>query len=178
MGQQQIRPRRNAGANHKERRRGDVRRNIHRAGAQAPPAAQRNRAVFLHDPVTESAQHALGVIARGRSFGHGGLALGEQPRQQHAGLDLRAGHRQCVVNGAQRRAPGDAQRRAAPRRGLQHGAHSRQGRDHPLHGPAHQRGVAAQFAGEVLPGQDARQQAHTGAGIAHIQRRLRRLQPP
>ena len=40
-------------------------------------------------------QHALGVIAGRRGLGHRGLALGQQARQQHARLHLRARHRQA-----------------------------------------------------------------------------------
>ena len=61
----------------------------------------------------EFAQRDFGVVARPHRFAHRRDALGEQPRQQHAGLHLRARHRQRVIDRAQRR-PLDFERRELP----------------------------------------------------------------
>ena len=50
-------------------------------------------------------QHPLGVITRRGRLGHAGAPLGAQPRQQHGGLHLGAGHRHGVVDALQHPPP-------------------------------------------------------------------------
>ena len=49
----------------------------------------------------ELAQRDFGVVARAHRLGDGGLAFGEEAGEQHAGLHLRARHRQVVIDGPQ-----------------------------------------------------------------------------
>ena len=122
-------------------------------------------------------QHALGVIARDRRLDHGRLTLRIQTGEQHRRLHLRAGDRQLVADTAsalRRRgfAPAACRRCVSMLR-----AHLAQRRRDALHRPLHQRRVADQLAVEGLSGQQTRHQAHRGAGIAHVERVRRRLEP-
>ena len=64
------------------------------------------------DPAAGAGEQALGVVAARLGLDHRRRAGGQQPRHQHARLDLRRGHRQRVLDPAQRHAV-HAERREA-----------------------------------------------------------------
>jgi len=69
---------------------------------QGLPSLQAHARPFGFDMHAEAAQHALGVVARGRGLGDRGDAFGVQAGEQDGGLHLGAGHRQRVVDAVQR----------------------------------------------------------------------------
>ncbi|KAG0776364.1 hypothetical protein G6F22_012618 [Rhizopus arrhizus] len=120
--------------------------------------------------------HALGVVAGRVRFGHLGFALRIQAGQQYGRLDLCAGHRRGEVDAVQRLAAMHGQRRRAIALGIDLRTHLRQRAGDAAHRAAGQRFIADQRAIERLPGQQARQQAHAGTGVAAVQRRVRCFQ--
>ncbi len=128
------------------------------------------------DRITEALEHALGMVAGGRGLGHGCGAGRIQPRQQNAGFDLSAGHGHLVVHAHHAAAALDAQRRTPLFTGVDLRAHFAQRFGHAAHRALGQRRIAGQYGVKVLPGQQARQQAHGRTGVAQIQRAGRRLQ--
>ena len=143
--------------------------------AQSLPAFDGDAPVRAQHLHAECAQHALRVIARGRGLDHARAALGAQRGEQHRGLHLRARHRQLVVDGAQRCAARDLDRRQAVLRGDGR-AHQPQRHGDALHRPLHQRRIADERRVERLRGQQSHEQTHRRAGVAHVQRRRRRLE--
>jgi len=73
---------------------------------------------------------------------------------------------------------GEVQQRLAERRvavgGIDRGAHLLERVDHPAHRPPGKRAIANQLRLELLPGEDAREHPHRGAGIAGVERAVRR----
>ncbi len=130
-----------------------------------PPPSRRRHAHLG----AEMAQHAFGVVARGMRLDHRGLARGVEAGQQDGALDLRRGDRQAVFDGHHLVGADDGERHAPAVARLEARAHARQRFDDALHRPAAQRGVAGHEAGEGLAGQDAREQAGRGAGVAEIE---------
>ncbi len=118
-------------------------------------------------------QHALGVVAAERRLADRRGAVGGQAGQQHARLDLRAGHRQVVGDRAQARA-GDRERRQAVAGRLHGGAHAAQRLGDAVDGaPADRRVAVEREAAALLPGQPARQQPHERARVADVDRAAR-----
>ncbi len=115
------------------------------------------------------AQHALGMVACGLGFDHGGLARGIKARQQDGALHLRRGDRKAVLDRHHLVGTDDGERHATALAGLEAGAHLRQRPDDPLHRPAAQRGIAGHEAGEAMAGQDAGKQARRRPGITEVQ---------
>ncbi|MNQ68424.1 hypothetical protein D3C85_829770 [compost metagenome] len=156
--------------------RGDVRRHFDAAGAERVAAFDGGGVAVHFHRVAEALQHALGVVAGRRRLGHRGRAFGIQARQQQAGLHLGAGHRHVVVHAGQALTALDRQRRAALRTGLDHRAHLAQRLGHAIHRPLGQRRVAGQHGVERLRGEQAGEQAHRSARVAHVQRAGRGLE--
>jgi uncharacterized protein (TIGR02300 family) len=77
-----------------------------------------------------------------------------------------------VPDRVQRAAAGERQRQAGTAAARERGTHARQRLDHAAHGPAAQRGVAREQAGERLAGEDAHQQAGARAGVAEVEHLL------
>ena len=120
-------------------------------------------------------QHALGVVAGRQRLDHPRLALGQQPGEEQAGLDLGAGDRQLVgrCRAAARRATSSGGRRSS--RALELGAHPAQRLGDPVDRAAADRVVAVERPlAALLPGEPARQQPQQGAGVADVDRRRSR----
>ncbi len=117
-----------------------------------------------------SAQDPLGVVAALGDLGDRRAARRQQAGDQHAGLDLGAGHGQLVVDALQVGAPHD-RAAAGARRGPRRPAPIIVQRlDHPVHRPAPDRLVAVErplAAG--LPGQPSGQQPQQRARVAHVE---------
>ena len=88
-------------------------------------------------------QQALGVVASRSGLDHPGLPLGEQAGDQHARLDLGAGHRKLVGDAVERRAV-DAKRRQAAVAALHRGPHHPQRLGNPVDGTAPDRLVSVE----------------------------------
>ncbi len=116
-----------------------------------------------------SAHQALGVVAAGRGIDDRGGAGGQHPRDQHARLHLCAGHRQLVLDARQVRAVhGEGGETALAC--LEPGAHGPQRLGHPVDRAAADRLVSVEGPGASrLPGEPARQEAHQGARVAHVE---------
>ena len=115
------------------------------------------------------------MVAGGRRLGHRGLAFSVEARQQHRRLHLGGRHRQRVMDTFQGLATVNAHRRAAAFTGVDARAHFPQRAGDPLHGPLGQGFIAGQFGVERLTGEQAGEQPHGGAGVAHVERFSRRL---
>ena len=117
----------------------------------------------------EAREHALGVVAGGGGLDHGGGAFGEKAGEQHRAFHLGGGDRHFVGDRVQFCAV-DAEwcaaRLLAER--LQLRAHFRERHGDATHGARGKRGVAEQLGSERLPGQESREEAHAGAGVAAI----------
>ena len=135
---------------------------------QFRPAADRDPAPLHAERRTELAQRDFGMVARARGFGDRAFAIGVQPREQHAGLHLRAGYRQRVIDGPQPAALNFERRKLAIAR-ADGRAHFPQRLHDALHGPRGKRFVAENARGERLRRQDPRQHADGGPGIARVQ---------
>ena len=98
------------------------------------------------------------MIARGGRLVDSGLSVGEQTREQQAGLDLRAGHRHSIGNALQP-GSGNVQGRAIAI-GNDLCAHLAQRLHHAPHRTPRERLIADQLAGEGLRRHDARQHSH------------------
>ena len=115
------------------------------------------------------------MVARGGALDHGRRAvLGEQPREQDGGLQLRARDRQLVADRPQPRAFDHHRRPALVR--LHARAHLPQ-RLVDAHRARRERLVADELEAAVLSRQDPAEQAEHGAGVAAIDRSCRRNQP-
>ena len=75
---------------------GDVDVGRARARRRCRRVTRRSVAARRRRPAAQ--QHALGVVAAAARLGHAVVAVGQQPGEQHARLDLRAGDRQLVVD--------------------------------------------------------------------------------
>src|SRR5439155_21352190 len=95
---------------------------------------------------------------------------------EEAGLHLRARHRELVGDAAER-AASDSERRGAGGARLHRGAHGAQRLGDAAHGPPPQRDVAVEDALERLTGEDAREEAHGGPGVAAVEDTRGRTQP-
>ena len=124
----------------------------------------------------EPAQHALGVIACGFRLDHLGPARSVQSRQQHRRFHLRRGLGQPIGDVLQ---PAALQCQRQPPAGPADPArpHQPQRRQHPVHRPPPQRGVAGKGRGHRKPGRRAHDQPHPGAGVAAVDH-IRRLGEP
>ena len=71
----------NAGADQEKSRGGNIRWHIDTGGLQRPSPLQGYDALFIGHLVAKAAQHALGVIARGRRLRDSGFTLRIKPRQ-------------------------------------------------------------------------------------------------
>ena len=174
--QQQLALTRNQSGNQKKRRRRHIARYYHLTGGKPLPAANRQRRAVLFNAPAETAQHPLAVVATDARLRHPRRAVGEQPGEQQRRLQLRARHRQGVINAMQRAAMNN-QRRRTRLAGGDFRAHQGERLGDAAHWPLHQRTVADQHTIKRLPGKHARKQTHTGAAVADIQRRDRRAQP-
>src|SRR5690606_33554845 len=97
MRQQQVGTFGNRGAHQEKRGRGNIRRHYQFAGAELATAADRAGGAIAFHRVTETGEHAFGVIAGWRRFRHRGFAFSVQTGQQDRRLDLRRRHRHLVV---------------------------------------------------------------------------------
>ena len=167
---------RDAGTDQKEGRRGDIAWHRDRRGPEPTAAVKTDAIVAAPHLVAERRQHAFGVIAGRRRFADAGLAVGIQPREQQARFDLRTGHRHHVIDPDQGTGGPDVQRRRTLIAAVDAGAHARKRISDAPHRPPRQRCIAGQRRREGLTAQQTAQQPHRGAGIAHIQHRLRRPQ--
>ncbi|MNI43240.1 hypothetical protein D3C73_975640 [compost metagenome] len=147
-----------AGRDQEERSRGEVGRHHDVGRAQALATAQAGLARRERDVHAERGQHALGVVTGRVRLGHAGLAMRVQARQQHGGLDLRAGHGRGKVDAVQRLPAMHVQRWRAVCLGVDLRAHLRQRTGDAAHRTAGQRFVANQRAVECLTGQQAGEQ--------------------
>ena len=111
---------------HDEGRRGRVGRGRARPRGRARRRSRRSRWCRCGAAATPAARSRRSVWSR---LGAGSVtevvAVGQQPGEQDARLDLRAGHRQVVVDAVQAR-PVDGEGRKVPAGRLDHGAHGRQ----------------------------------------------------
>ena len=140
------------------------------------PAANDERRAVLANLDAKTAQHPLAMIAADTGFRDARRAVGKQPGKQQGGFQLRTRHRQGVIHTVQRAAMNNERRRARVAGGNLR-PHQRQRLSHAAHRPLHQRSIADQHRIKRLPGKHARKQAHTGAAVAHIERRGGRAQP-
>ena len=123
-------------------------------------------------------EHALGVVAGRQRLDHPGLALGEQPGEEQAGLDLGAGDRQLVGDAVERRAL-DLERRQAVLAGGEPRAHLAQRLGHAVDRAAADRVVAVERPFPLrLPGEPARQEAQQRPRVADVDRRRARPAQP
>ena len=177
MLQGQIRAFGDAGGDHEEGGRGDVRRHVDLAAAQLVAGLDGGGGTIDLHRIAEALEHALGVIAGRRWLGNGRLAFGIEARQQQAGFDLGAGHRHDVVHTLELALIAiDLQRRAAFGSGVDIRAHFPQRIGHAAHGALAQGGITGQHRGEVLAGQQAGQQAHGRSRVTDVDRPGRCLQ--
>ena len=161
-----------------ERRRGEVRRHAHFAPGQLRAPVERDRLRAPRKSPRRTRASAISrVVARAHRLAHRSHALGEEPRQQHARLHLRARHRQRVIDRPQRRRPGSRAAGTARRAPRSRAPISRQRLHDALHGPARKRLVPRDPAAERLRRQDPGEHADGGAGVAGIEVRRRRAQP-
>ncbi len=110
------------------------------------------------------------MVASRSGLDHPGLPLGEQAGDQHARLDLGAGHRKLVGDAVERRTV-DAKRRQATVAALHRGPHHPQRLGNPVDGTAPDRLVSIQDPSTgALARQPARQDAKQGAGVLHPDR--------
>ncbi len=116
----------------------------------------------------ELAERDFGVVAGTYRLDDHGFPFGEEAGEQDAGLDLRAGYGQFVLDGAER-AAGDFERRKFVFAGLNLRAHLGQGLHDALHGPAAERFIAEDAAAKGLGGEDAGEHADGGSGIAGVE---------
>jgi hypothetical protein len=139
-------------------------------------ALELDHAVALTELHAKGAQHALGVIPRGRGLADCGAAAGGQPGQEQRGLHLRARDRECVLDAIELRSALNADRRPALLR-RDACAHAPQGCGDPLHRPPHERCVANEGGIEGLRCEHPHHEAHAGARISQIERRRGRREP-
>ena len=116
-----------------------------------------------------AAQHPLRVVPRGGGLADDGLALGIEPGDEEAGLELGAGHRHGVINAAQVSAADGQGRSGAVSSSHDLGAHLAQGAQNTLHGSGSKGTVPGDDAEEGLARQEARDQTHGGAAVARVQ---------
>ena len=110
----------------------------------------------------------FGVIAGAGRFGDAGFAFGKKSGEQNRGFYLRAGHGHFVLNAAQFAAANFERGKIfVARADLR--AHFAQRSEDALHGAFVERVVAGNFAGEILPGKNAGEQANGGAGISGVE---------
>ena len=165
-----------------ERRRGDEERGRGEVTRARPPRPARagacrtngHAAVLAAHVHAGRAQHHLGVVAGRQGLDHGRLAVGQQAREQHARLHLRARDRQLVLDPVQvgalddhRRQPSLAEvdaRAHAPQR-------MRDAVDRPARGCSRRRRASSVPRG--WPGKPAGQDAQQGARVADVDRRPR-----
>ena len=143
---------------------------MHLGGAQGVPAFQRGMAGREPDWPTERRQHPLGVIARRVRLADGGRAVCIETRQQQRGLDLRAGDGERIVDPPQRLPAMHVQGWTTAIAALDARTHALQWFDYSRHRPRRQRRIAGQHAVECLAGEHTRQEPHTGAGVAAVDR--------
>jgi hypothetical protein len=150
---------------------GDVGGHGDLAGLDPLRGVHGDAALAALDPGAGRRQHPLAVVAGGQRLDDRGRALGEQPGEEQAGLDLGAGDRQLVLDAVQRRAP-DLERRQPVLAAGERGAHLAQRHGDPVDRPAADRVVAVERPlSPVLPGEPTRQQTQQGAGVADVDRR-------
>ncbi len=111
LGLAEQRPRHQVGG-----RRGEVAGHLDvRQGESRDRAHQAHRAALAQQRHARGLEHPLGVVARGRRLADPCGPLGEQTRQQDAALDLRARHREVVLD-ADQGAPARSRPQGACRR--------------------------------------------------------------
>ena len=172
----QRRARRDQPGDHEERGRRRVAGHGHVARRQFGLAGQRDPAgaVGLDADVQRGAEVAhqpLGVIARRFGFDHGGGARRVEAGEQHRRFDLRRRHGQAVDDRQRIVAAGHAERQAhaVARDDLRADRGERLGDT--AHRTRAQAGVAGELAGDRVARDDTHQEAHAGAGVAHVERR-------
>ncbi len=177
MGKHQVGPGGDTGTHQKEGRGRDIRRNIDTAAAEPAVTPEADAIVVTFDFVAKAPQHPFRMVAGGCRLGDTGTTVRIQAGQQQAGFHLRTGDRQAVIDTLQSGTAANTQRRGAGVRGHDGRTHQPQRFGHAAHGPFGKRGIPGQFDVECLTGQQTAHQAHGSAGIAQIQRSLRRPQP-
>ena len=122
-------------------------------------------------------EHVLGVVARRQRLLDRRLAaLGEQPGEEHGGLHLRARDRE-LVRDRPCSAPPSTVSGARPSVVSTVAPICRERLGDPLHRARAERLVAGELEAALLAGEQAGQQAHQRAGVAAVDRRVRRAQP-
>jgi len=167
--QAQLGARHEAGGDEKKRGRGEIRRHVDVDRMQGMAAFEPRVAGRKIDRPAEGGEHALGVVAGRMRLDHLGHAFGIEPGEQQRRLHLRARHRQFVADAVQAPAAVDDERRQAVPR-VDACAHAGERLGDAAHRPARERGIADERAVEALPGEQAGEQAHAGAGVAAIER--------
>jgi hypothetical protein len=163
-----LRSGRGGGGDHPERGAGDVPRHDDVRGSWFLAAIDADAVILAQPFDAKVSEQTLGVVPSGDRLHDGGLARREQTSQQDGAFHLGAGDGELVINRLQRTAF-DGERRAdffALAGDLR--THQAQGIGHALHRTAGERGIAKQLGFEVLPGEDAGEQADGGAGVAAI----------
>jgi hypothetical protein len=117
------------------------------------------------------------VVAAGVRLDHDSPpAIGEEPREEDARLDLRARNRQFVADGRQRSPALDDQGRVAILR-CNVCAHLGERIGDPPKRPARQRLVADQLEAPLLPDEQPRQEPHQRPRVPAVDRALRSPEP-
>ena len=120
------------------------------------------------DVRTPCGEQALGVVARRRGLGDLRLALGQEAREEHARLHLRARNRQAIGDPVER-PPGEVQRGQPPVTAFDRCAHPQQRLGNAVHRAAADRLVAVERPLPcALSGQPAGEQAQQRPGVADI----------
>jgi hypothetical protein len=177
-----VRARRDQRGDHRKGRRGRIGGHDDRIGPQLGAPFQRDPSpgVALHgdfDLGAEVTQHFLRVVARGFRFDHACGAVRVEAGEQHRRFDLRRGDRRPIDD--RRRLARPAQDdRAAPALGLGKNLrpHQRQRIENAPHRAFAQRRIAVERRRDGMAAHHAHHQARSGAGVAEVERMLRRQQ--
>ena len=153
MLKQQVGALTDAGSHHKESCGRNIGRHIDFAGLQGVTGFDSDRGAIHFDRITKTFEHTLGMVAGGRRLSNRGAARGVETRQQHAGFNLSAGHRHCVIHAHQATRTTNAQRRPAFVTRIDLGSHFTQRFSHATHGTPGQGGVAGQYGIKGLSGE-------------------------
>ena len=157
------------------RRGGDVARNCDVCRSQIVRRCQGDGRTLTLDVRTQTAQHALGMVAGRSRFNYCGLAVGVQTGEQDRRFELCGGDRHLIADAVEF-CRGYRQRTEVSVLALNVRAHLRERFDDATHRPLLNRGVSVQRTGKRLTGKDTAQQAGGCAGVAGVQQLARRGQ--
>src|SRR5690606_3152277 len=111
VAKRQVRIFGNTGRHQEKRGRGNISRHINGASRQFASTGDTGSRTVAVNVVTETLQHALGMIPGWRRLGHRGNTLSVESRQQQAGFHLGTGHRHFVMNARECMSTPNLQRR-------------------------------------------------------------------